>query len=61
MYIPNFTFLAQFGGGLCEEQTQKLRKNDRKITFWGLLRDEMGLKSRDPRETHLGLLPNVHT
>ena len=26
MYIPNLKFLAQFGGELCEEQTQKIRK-----------------------------------
>ena len=26
MRIPNFKFLAQFGGELCEEQIQKIRK-----------------------------------
>ena len=36
MYMPNFNFLAQFGGQLCEEQTQKIRKTDQKITHWGL-------------------------
>ena len=29
LYIPNSKFLAQFGGELCEEQTQKKRKKIR--------------------------------
>ena len=33
--IPNFKFLIQFGGGLCEERTQKMRKNDKKTTHFG--------------------------
>ena len=38
MYIPNFSFLAQFGGELYEEQTQKMRKMrkfDQKPLFGG--------------------------
>ena len=42
MYIPNFNFLAQFGVVLCEEQTQKMRKNDQKTT--GLQLNEIGTK-----------------
>ena len=37
--IPNFSFLAQFGGELFEEQTQKMkkmRKPDQKTIFLGL-------------------------
>ena len=33
-YIPNFKFPAQFGGELCEEQTQKMRKHH----FFGAMR-----------------------
>ena len=56
-----FRFFAQFGGELCEEQTQKIRKNDQKPTYLKLLRDENRLKSLDPKNAHLGHSPNVHT
>ena len=32
MYIPDISLLAQFGGGLCEEQTQKMRKASQETT-----------------------------
>ena len=33
MYIPNFSFLAQFGGELREEQTQKEIKRPKNYFF----------------------------
>ena len=60
MHIPNFSFFAKFGGRLCEEQTQKIRKNDQKITPLWQSRDEMKLKSRDLQKADSGLLPNLH-
>ena len=36
-------------GSYCEEQNTKVRKNDQKLVSLRLLRDEMGLKSRDPQ------------
>ena len=54
MYVPNFSFLAQFGGELCEEQTQKVRKPCQKTTSLELWGDEMGLKSRYHQNAHLG-------
>ena len=59
MYILNLSFLTQFGRELCEEKSQKVRKNNQKPVF--VLRDEMGLKSRDLQKAHLKSLPNVHT
>ena len=50
MYIPDFSFLAQFGGELCEEQTRKIRKPNQKTTSFRLLRGEMELKSLDPKK-----------
>ena len=44
MYIPNFSFLAQFGGQLCEEQTQEIRKPDQKTTPLWQSREEMRFK-----------------
>ena len=35
MYRSNFSFLAQFGVELCEEQTQKIRKMSQKAAFVG--------------------------
>ena len=35
MYIPNFSFLAQFEEELREGQTQKNKENDQKTTFLG--------------------------
>ena len=61
MYIPNFSFLAQFGDELCKEQTQKRRENDQKPTSFWLLWGEMGLKSREPQKAPLGHLLNMHT
>ena len=61
MHIPNFSFLAQFGGQLCEEQTQKIRRPGQTTTSEGLSGGDMGLKSRDPQKVHLGHLLNVHT
>ena len=68
----NFNFLAQFGGELCEKQTQKIQKirksNKKKITFLGLWdckgEEERGagkLKSRYHQTAHLEHLLNVHT
>ena len=31
----NFKHLGQFGGELCEEQSQKIRKKEQKSLFWG--------------------------
>ena len=65
MYIPNFGFLAQFGGEFCEEQTCEMiemRNPNQKATSLGLEGVEMGLNSRDPQKAYLGHLPpNVHT
>ena len=50
MYIYNFSFFAQFGGELREEQTQEMIEIqilDQKTT-------SLGLKSRDPQKAHLG-------
>ena len=49
MYIINFSYKLQFGGELCEEQTQKIQKNDQKTTPLQQLRDEMGLKLETPK------------
>ena len=64
MYTPDFKFLAQFGGELCEEEIQKIRKMRKtyqKTTSLGLWGGEMELKSRDLLKAHLGSLLNVHT
>ena len=39
----------------------KNKKNGKKTTFQGLSGGEMGLKSRDPQNTHVGYLFNVYT
>ena len=49
MYKPIFRFYVQFEGQLCEEQTQKMRKPDKKTTPLWQSKDEMVLKSRDPK------------
>ena len=64
MCIPNFKFIAQFGGELCEKQAQKMKemkKFDQKTTSLQLWRGEMGLKIWDPQKAHLGHLLNVLT
>ena len=64
MYIPNFSFLAQFGGELCEEKTQKtqkMKKPDPKPLLWGFEGSKIVLKSQNPKKAHLRLLLNVHT
>ena len=38
MYIPDFRFMAQFEGELCEEQTQKIRKNSPKTHVLGTMK-----------------------
>ena len=52
---------ADFSGVLCEEQTQKMRKNDQTTISLGLWGSEMELKCRDPQQAHIGPLLNVHT
>ena len=59
MYIPKFIYLARFGGEICEDQIQKIRKNDQNPTFLRQSRVEMRLKSRDPQKAHLDI-PNVN-
>ena len=63
--LPNahtyFSFVAEFLGELCEEQTQKIRKPGQKTIPLGLKWGEIGSKSRDPQKAHLGNLLNVHT
>ena len=44
---------------LCEEQTQKMKKPKQKTTFFRLRRDELGLKSHNPKKAHPALLLNV--
>ena len=61
MYIPNLNFLALFEAEFYEKQTKNIRKNDKKLVFLRLLRDELGLKSRDPEKAPLELLLNIHT
>ena len=64
MYLPNFSFLAQFGGVLCAKQTQKMkkiRKTEQKTAFLKLGGGEMWLKSRDLQNAHLRSLFNVRT
>ena len=60
-----FSFLAQFGEDLCEEDTQKvrkMRKTDQTTTSLRLCGAEMRLKSRrDPQQAHLGPLLNIYT
>ena len=60
MYLPNFSFLAQFEEELCEEQNQKIKELDQNPTSLRLLKGEMGLKSRYPQKANLGHLLNVH-
>ena len=63
MHIPNFSLLAQFGGELCEEQTQKmrkLRKPDQKTIFLRLWGNAMDLKTHNPQKERLGCLMNVY-
>ena len=48
MYIDNFKFLAQLGGELCEEQTQKtqkMRTTDQKTTFLGPMKRCNGVEN----------------
>ena len=61
MYIPDFKFLVQLGGELCEEQIQKMRKNNQNTISLRLQGGEMGLKSRDPQKALLRHLLNVYT
>ena len=49
MHMPNFNFLDHFEGELCEEQNQKRRKLDQKITFSRLRRGAMRLKNQKPK------------
>ena len=57
LIVPtNYSLLAQFGGELCEEQTQKIRKYDQKTTSLVMRGVEMGQKSLDPQKAHLGHL-----
>ena len=51
MYIPSFSYLAQFGGELYEEQIQKKIEKDQK-PFFGLWQVEMGMKSRDSQKAN---------
>ena len=55
------SILGQFGGELCEEKTQKVRKSDQKPTSLRSLRGNMGLKNWDPQKVHLEYLLNIHT
>ena len=49
MHVPNFMFLFQFRGLLCEEQTQKIRKKEHKHhSFEGVRRWDGPEKSRPP-------------
>ena len=48
MYKPNYKALAQFGGELCEQQTQKMRKNDQNPTFLGYEGEKYDKKVENP-------------
>ena len=39
IYISNYHFIVQFSGKLCDEQTQKIRKINQKITFLGAVKE----------------------
>ena len=56
----NFNFLAQFGGELCEEKTQKIRKTKQKTIFLRLWGGVMRLKSRNSQKAHLWLSPSSY-
>ena len=60
MYIPHLNVLSEFGGKLCEEQTQKIGKNSQKPHFWGCERCTFRQKSRNRQTAHLWPLLNVH-
>ena len=52
MHIPNFSFLTQFRGELCEEQTQKIRKKRPKTHFFGAVKGCNGVeKLKPPKDT----------
>ena len=60
MRILNFSFLAPIWRGVMRGKNSEKEKKEQKTTFLGLLRDEMGLKSRDPQKAYLGLLLNIY-
>ena len=59
-YILNLNFLAQFGGELREEQTQKMRKTDQKIEFFEAARKNNETLKLRPQRAHLRHLLNVY-
>ena len=58
LYIPNFNFLAQFGGELCRGPNSKNGRNEKTRPK---NHGEIGLKSWDSQKAYLELLLNVHT
>ena len=61
MYTSNFKPLAQFGGGLYEEQTWKMRKNHQKTTFFGTTCGLNGAENSRPPKAYLGPVLNAHS
>ena len=60
MYIPNFSFLAQFEEELLKKW-EKWGNPTKKLLFLGLWGAEIGLKILDPQKVYLGLLKNGYT
>ena len=61
MYVSNFKFFAQFGGEVCEEQIQNMRKTDQKITYLSLLIEEgMGLKNQDHQKLNVRVTTKMY-
>ena len=52
MYIPNFKFLAQFGGELCEEQTKNKINLPKNHIFWAM-RGWDGTEKLRPSKKHI--------
>ena len=52
-YIPNFNFLAQFGGELWEEETQSIRKRGQKTTLLGYEEHNGSEKLKPQKDTFM--------
>ena len=51
IYLPNFNFVAQFGGELCEIQTQNIRKPVQNPKFLGCKGRSRTEKSKLPKSS----------
>ena len=50
MYITDFKFIAQFWDELCEEQSQKMKKNEQKPLFSAYEGVKRGWKAKTPKK-----------